>query len=97
MTRRISPACCPGGVLVWLIAAPFEDRSAEHGVDLSQAMIVDDAATLAAVVDLAANGHIRPLVSRKLPLDRAAEAHRILEAGENSRGRLVLLPQERTE
>tara|TARA_R110000787_G_scaffold81770_3_gene177132 strand:- start:149 stop:1093 length:945 start_codon:yes stop_codon:yes gene_type:complete len=87
----------PGGVLVWLIAAPFEDRSAEHGVDLRQAMIVDDAATLAAVVDLAANGHIRPLVSRTLPLDRAAEAHRILEAGENSRGRLVLLPQEGTE
>ena len=87
----------PGGVMVWLIAAPFEDRSAEHGVDLRQAMIVDDAATLAAVVDLAAKKHIRPLVSRVLPLDRASEAHRILEAGENSRGRLVLLPQEWTK
>ena len=53
-------------------------------------MILDNPAILNAVVDLANSGHLRPLVSRVLPLDRAAEAHRILEAGENTRGRLVL-------
>ena len=53
-------------------------------------MILDNREILGAVVGLADAGHIRPLVSRVLPLDAAAEAHRILEAGENSRGRLVL-------
>ena len=80
----------PGGRLVWLIAEPFEDLSAGLDIEVRQAMILDNPAILNAVVDLANSGHLRPLVSRVLPLDRAAEAHRILEAGENTRGRLVL-------
>ena len=80
----------PGGRLVWLIAEPFEDLSAGLDIEVRQAMILDNPAILNAVVDLAKSGHLRPLVSRVLPLDRAAEAHRILEAGENTRGRLVL-------
>ena len=80
----------PGGILVWLIAEPFEDLSARLDIEVRQAMILDNPAILNAVVDLANSGHLRPLVSRVLPLDRAAEAHRILEAGENTRGRLVL-------
>ena len=80
----------PGGILVWLIAEPFEDLSAGLDIEVRQAMILDNPAILNAVVDLANSGHLRPLVSRVLPLDRAAEAHRILEAGENTRGRLVL-------
>ena len=42
-------------------------------------MIVDNPRILNAVVNLASAGRLRPLVSRVLPLDRAAEAHRILE------------------
>ena len=80
----------PGGMLVWLIAEPFEDRSAGLDIEVRQAMILDNREILGAVVGLADAGHIRPLVSRVLPLDRAADAHRILEAGENTRGRLVL-------
>ncbi len=80
----------PGGMLVWLIAQPFEDRSAGLDIEVRQAMIVDNPRILNAVVNLASAGRLRPLVSRVLPLDRAAEAHRILEAGGNSRGRLVL-------
>ena len=80
----------PGGILVWLIAEPFEDLSAGLDIEVRQAMILDNPAILNAVVNLANSGHLRPLVSRVLPLDRAAEAHRILEAGENTRGRLVL-------
>ena len=83
----------PGGMLVWLIAAPFEDRSAGLDIEVRQAMILDNLEILASVVGLAEAGHLRPLVSRVLPLDRAAEAHRILEAGENTRGRLVLETQ----
>ena len=80
----------PGGMLVWLIAEPFDDRSAGLDIEVRQAMILDNREILGAVVGLADAGHIRPLVSRVLPLDAAAEAHRILEAGENTRGRLVL-------
>lgn len=80
----------PGGMLVWLIAEAFEDRSAGLDIEVRQAMILDNPEILAAVVGLAEAGHLRPLVSRVLPLDAAAEAHRILEAGENTRGRLVL-------
>ena len=83
----------PGGMLVWLIADKFEDRSAGLDIEVRQAAIVDNPGILKAVVDLASAGRLRPLVSRVLPLDRAAEAHRILEAGENSRGRLVLETQ----
>ena len=56
----------------------------------AQAIVRDSPETLGAVIRLADEGRIRPLVSRVLPLHRAAEAHRIMEAGENTRGRLVL-------
>lgn len=83
----------PGGVLVWLIAERFDDRSAGLDIEVRQAEILDNREILGAVVGLADAGRFRPLVSRVLPLDEAAEAHRILEAGENSRGRLVLETQ----
>ncbi len=88
--RRSREILRPGGRLAWLIAELFEDRPARPDIEVRQAKIVDTPDILRAVVDLAEAGHWRPLVSRVLPLDRAAEAHRILEAGENSRGRLVL-------
>lgn len=83
----------PGGVLVWLIALPFEDDSTGRNIEVRQAVIEDSPRILKAVVALANAGHIRPLVSRVLPLDQAAAAHRILEAGRNSRGRLILEAQ----
>ena len=80
----------PGGVLVWLIALPFEDDATGRDIDVRQAVIEDSPQILKAVVALANAGHVRPLVSRVLPLGQAAAAHRILEAGRNSRGRLIL-------
>lgn len=80
----------PGGVLVWLIALPFEDDATGRNIDVRQAVIEDSPQILKAVVALANAGHVRPLVSRVLPLGQAAAAHRILEAGRNSRGRLIL-------
>ena len=80
----------PGGMLVWLIALPFEDEATGRDIDVRQAVIEDSPQILKAVVALANAGHVRPLVSRVLPLGQAAAAHRILEAGRNSRGRLIL-------
>jgi NADPH:quinone reductase-like Zn-dependent oxidoreductase len=79
-----------GGAIVWLIAKPFIDRSAEFGVRSIQAKIVDSRAANEAVVALAARGVLKPQVSRVMPLAAAPEAHRLIEAGDNSRGRIVL-------
>ena len=79
-----------GGILVFLLAEPFVDCSAEHGVELRQAVIDDDKSLLEKVVALAADGAITPQVSRVMALSDAAEAHRVMESGRNSRGRIVL-------
>jgi NADPH:quinone reductase-like Zn-dependent oxidoreductase len=47
--------------------------------------------TLAELLELAAQGKLRPWVERELPLDDAAEAHRLVESGEVT-GRVVLRP-----
>jgi 2-desacetyl-2-hydroxyethyl bacteriochlorophyllide A dehydrogenase len=78
------------GALVWLIAQPIVDRSAEFGVRTLQAHIIDDPQANLAVTRLAAEGALKPQVSRVMPLTQAAEAHRMLEARRNSRGRIVL-------
>ena len=46
---------------------------------------------LADCLELVARGQVRPIVSRSLPLDGAAEAHRLMEAGKTV-GRLLLRP-----
>ena len=46
---------------------------------------------LADVVELAAAGRIRPRIARTLPLERVAEAHRLVEEG-SLVGRIVLTP-----
>jgi 2-desacetyl-2-hydroxyethyl bacteriochlorophyllide A dehydrogenase len=48
-------------------------------------------ADLADVVDLAASGRLRLIVSRTLPLEEAAESHRLLES-RASFGRIALVP-----
>ncbi|MCY1667526.1 NADP-dependent oxidoreductase [Rhizobium sp. SL86] len=78
------------GHLVYLTAAPIVDRGAEFGVTVTRAMIVDDPEAVAPILALAANGKIKPQVARTLPLSEVAQAHRLMEAGEVTRGRLVL-------
>ncbi|MHC5560712.1 zinc-binding dehydrogenase [Kocuria sp. U4B] len=46
---------------------------------------------LRTVLDLVAQGHLHPVVGRTLPLDQAAEAHRILD-DRAAYGKVVLLP-----
>ncbi len=86
------PMLAPGGHLVWLAAAPITDRGAEYGVRVTRAMITDDAAVVAEVLALAAQGVLKPQIAAALPLDQAAEAQRRLAAGEITRGRLILRP-----
>jgi NADPH:quinone reductase-like Zn-dependent oxidoreductase len=79
-----------GGHLVWLVADPITDRGAEFGVKVTRAMITDDKSALQAMMDLAGAGVVKPQVARTMPLSEAAEAHRLMEKGANSRGRLIL-------
>jgi len=88
--ERAYPLLRKGGRLVWLIAKPFTDRSAEYGVKTLQAHIIDSPRVNAIVVDLAAKRAIKPQVSRVMPLAEAAQAHRLVEAGQVSRGRIIL-------
>ena len=80
----------PGGVMTWLIAEPFEDRSSEFDMVERQAVIDDDPAALRAVIDLLGAGALKPQVVKVMPLAEAAEAQAMLEAGKVSRGRIVL-------
>jgi len=92
--ERSYPLLRKGGTLVWLIAKPFTDRSAQFGVRTVQAHIVDSPRVNAAVVELAGSGAIKALVSRVMPLAQAAQAHHLVESGQASRGRIVLEMRE---
>lgn len=88
--RRSYEVLKPGGHMVCLRALPIEDLSAHHGVTVSVPMIHDSREALEATVALAAQGVFRPQIAARLPLDQGAEAQRMLEAGQVSRGRIVL-------
>lgn len=78
------------GHMVCLIAAPFENRAAEYAVRVTTPHIHDRRRTLDLVVDLAARGVLKPQIFARMALARAAEAHRLLEQGLVTRGRIVL-------
>lgn len=86
---RSYPVLRGGGHLVYLTAAPIVDRSADVGVRVTRAAIADRPAVLAAVANLATQGVFRPAVARVFPLEDAALAHRELEHGRVTRGRVV--------
>jgi NADPH:quinone reductase-like Zn-dependent oxidoreductase len=88
--RRSYRVLRPGGMLVYLIAEPIEDLSRRYGVVLKRAVIHDRIGTLAAVLELAGRGIVRPQVGRVFPLAECAAAHRLLESGKHTRGRIVL-------
>ncbi|MCW5774204.1 MAG: zinc-binding dehydrogenase, partial [Rhodospirillaceae bacterium] len=79
-----------GGTLVYLIALPIEDLSAEHGVSLKRAVIHDRIDTLEAVLGLAAKGVLKAQVGGVFPLAQCADAHRLVESSAHTRGRVVL-------
>jgi NADPH:quinone reductase-like Zn-dependent oxidoreductase len=79
-----------GGQLVYLSAMPFENQAEKYGVTVTRAMISDAPEALHAVAQLAADGVLTPSVMATLPLAAAADAHRQFEAGQITRGRIVL-------
>jgi len=88
--RRSYPVLKKGGTLVYLIAAPIEDLSAQYGVTLKRAPIHDRIETLEAVLGLAGRGILKPQVGAVFPLAQCADAHRLVASGTHTRGRVVL-------
>ena len=86
------PLLAPGGLLVWLNAAPIVDRARDFGVRVVNAGIRDDAQAVTEVLTQAADGRLSAQIAERLPLERAAEAQTMVEQGRVSRGRLMILP-----
>ena len=79
-----------GGRLVYLNAAPIEDRGAEHGVIVMNAIIEDSHVALSRVCRLVETGVLKPRVAMALPLSEGALAQRLVENGAVKRGRMIL-------
>lgn len=77
------------------MAALMTRRATLHGSTLRARPWQEKAAICTAVVEqvwpLVSRGEVRPVVDRVLPLAEAAEAHRVLEAGEHV-GKVLLVP-----
>ncbi|WP_125099245.1 zinc-binding dehydrogenase [Leucobacter chromiireducens] len=71
--------------------APAAVPDAPRDITSEAVLVAPNGAQLSALLDAAARGSITPRVHRTLPLERAAAAHRELEAG-GVRGRIVLTP-----
>jgi NADPH:quinone reductase-like Zn-dependent oxidoreductase len=79
------------------LGALLAKRAAVVATALRARPAAEKAAIVAAVAEhvwpLVASGTVRPVVDRVLPMDRAAEAHRVVEAGEHVGKVLLRRPQ----
>ncbi len=77
------------------LALLLQRRASVAGTTLRSRPAEQKAALVAAVGEhvwpMVADGRVRPVVHARLPLDRAADAHRLLDSGEVF-GKLLLLP-----
>ena len=78
-----------GGRLVYLLAKPFNDLSAEYGVEDLQVNVLAHTANLRKVIDLAAKDVIKPLIGHTLDLSEFDKAFQLGETG-NAGGKIVL-------
>lgn len=92
--RRSYAVLRDGGHLVYLMALPIVAQTNERGIRVSRAFVQDTPEALQAVADLAAEGVLKPAVAGVFCLGEAASAHRALELGEVTRGRVVLDVEE---
>jgi NADPH:quinone reductase-like Zn-dependent oxidoreductase len=77
-----------GGVMACLVAGPFQDQSAAHGVELRMVQVRPEAAALAALVALAAAGRLKAQVE-VLPIADFAAAQAGSQGG-HARGKTVI-------
>jgi len=78
-----------GGRLVYLLARPFNDLSADYGVEDLQVNVFGHTANLCNVMDLAATGVLKPVIGHSLRLDDFRQAFELCESGKAG-GKIVL-------
>lgn len=88
LVGRYGPALGILAVGLRIVAFAAKAR-ARKGVSFRPVTRVADGETLGVLMALAGRGAIRPVIDTVLPLEDAAEAHRLLEAG-HRRGKVVL-------
>ncbi|WP_173262466.1 NADP-dependent oxidoreductase [Streptomyces pacificus] len=81
-----------GGTLVTLPSpddVPAPEETEPRGIRTGFTLVEPDSTGLRALASLVAEGRLRPVVDTVLPLERAADAHRLGENG-RTRGKIVL-------
>lgn len=78
-----------GGFLVTIMEPPSEDRAAEYDVRAERIFVKPDAGELKEVAKLADQGLLLPHIFKVFPLEKAREAHELIEKGQ-TRGKVVL-------
>lgn len=88
--RRSYETLRPDGRLIYLNAAPIENRGSLFGVHVRNAVVGNGGPLLDAVCRLAEQGVFAPRVGKMLPLEDGAKAHGLIDSGVIKRGRIVL-------
>ncbi|MGD9923624.1 MAG: NADP-dependent oxidoreductase [Pseudorhodoplanes sp.] len=78
-----------GGLMVCLMAEPFTDRGAEHGVTVTQAQVLPRQDILDALLKMMADGSLRVPVEAILPFADFRRAQELSQGG-RVRGKIVL-------
>jgi NADPH:quinone reductase-like Zn-dependent oxidoreductase len=90
LARSACAALRPGGQIAAIATPDLDlDPLLDANITFHGVLIQDDGDRTRALADRLGRRELRPVISRVLPLDAAAEAHRILEAGHAS-GKIVL-------
>jgi NADPH:quinone reductase-like Zn-dependent oxidoreductase len=79
----------PGGILVSVISPPSEEKAAAYQCRSAYVFIDPRADWLTQMAHLIDAGQVKTIVETVLPLDQAAEAHRLSQSG-HTRGKIVL-------
>jgi NADPH2:quinone reductase len=90
LAQAALPALRPGGQIAAIATPELDlDPLLDASITFHGVLIQDDGDRTRALAGLLDQGELRPAISRRLPLEAAAEAHRILENG-HAGGKIVL-------
>lgn len=87
--QRSAELVRPGGVLVSILAYADAEAVRARGVEPKYVFVAPSAPQLARLAGLIERGRLKVTIAARLPLEQAAQAHEMIEAG-HTRGKLVL-------